>query len=174
MVLATGMSEKLLQNYVNNKYAQVLRSIKCTKKKPVNSPFNVMKCGHLQAIKIINNGCGQRLIQKLKKLWVFTQGREEKKGQHRLWNSLPGVLRPCAVCYTDFWSAYELVFPDSRHKSVGKETGLTAYIERLNNTLRQRISRLVRKTLSFSKKLENHLGAIWYFINHYNEAIASL
>jgi IS1 family transposase len=57
---------------------------------------------------------------------------------------------------------------------VGKETGLTAYIERLNNTLRQRISRLVRKTLSFSKKLENHLGAIWYFINHYNEAIASL
>ena len=59
----------------------------------------------------------------------------------------------CAVCYTDFWSAYELVFPDSRHKSVGKETGLTAYIERLNNTLRQRISRLVRKTLSFSKKL---------------------
>ena len=123
------------------------------KKKQVNSPFNVMKCGHLQGIKIINNGCGQRLIQKLKKLWVFTQGKEEKKGQHRLWNSLPGVLRPCAVCYTDFWSAYELVFPDSRHKSVGKETGLTAYIERLNNTLRQRISRLVRKTLSFSKKL---------------------
>ncbi|MBE9123011.1 hypothetical protein IQ269_19965 [Tychonema sp. LEGE 07199] len=29
-------------------------------------------------------------------------------------------------------------------------------MERLNNTLRQRISRLVRKTLSFSKKLENH------------------
>ena len=47
-------------------------------------------------------------------------------------NSLPGVYRQCAVCYTDFWSAYELVFPDSRHKSVGKETGLTAYIERLN------------------------------------------
>ncbi|MDT9341543.1 IS1 family transposase, partial [Trichodesmium erythraeum 21-75] len=50
----------------------------------------------------------------------------------------------------------------------------TTYIERLNNTLRQRISRLVRKTLSFSKKLRSHLGDIWYFINHYNEAIASL
>jgi IS1 family transposase len=36
---------------------------------------------------------------------------------------------------------------------VGKETGLTAYIEKLNNTLHQRISWLVRKTLSFSKKL---------------------
>ena len=38
-----------------------------------------------------------------------------------------------------------------RHKSVRKESGLTSYIERLNNTLRQRVSRLVRKTLSFSR-----------------------
>lgn len=30
------------------------------------------------------------------------------------------------------------------------------------------MSRLVRKTLSFSKSLENHIGAIWYFIHHYN------
>jgi IS1 family transposase len=35
---------------------------------------------------------------------------------------------------------------------VGKETGETAHIERLNNTWRQRLSRLVRQTLSFSKK----------------------
>jgi insertion element IS1 protein InsB len=54
---------------------------------------------------------------------------------------------------------------------VGKETGLTSYIERLNNTFRQRIARLVRKTLSFSKKVENHLGAIWYFIHDYNEKL---
>jgi hypothetical protein len=37
--------------------------------------------------------------------------------------------------------------------------------------MRQRISRLVRKTLSFSKKLENHIGAIWYFIHHYNASL---
>ena len=36
------------------------------------------------------------------------------------------------------------------------------------NTLRQRVSRLVRETLSFSKKLANHIGAITYFICHYN------
>jgi len=59
----------------------------------------------------------------------------------------------------------------SRHQPVGKESGLTSYIERLNNTLRQRISRLVRKTLSFSKKLENHQGAIWNFIHDYNHQI---
>ena len=33
-----------------------------------------------------------------------------------------------AVCYTDFWSAYDEVIPTKRHKSVGKETGLTNHI----------------------------------------------
>jgi insertion element IS1 protein InsB len=27
--------------------------------------------------------------------------------------------------------------------------------------------------LSFSKKLENHIGAIWYFIHHYNATHAA-
>lgn len=44
-------------------------------------------------------------------------------------------------------------------------------IERFNNTLRQRVSRLVRKTLSFSKSLDNHVGAIWYFIHYYNASL---
>ncbi len=44
--------------------------------------------------------------------------------------------------------------------AIGKQTGKTSYIERFNNKLRQRVSRLVRKTLSFSKSLENHIGAI--------------
>ncbi|MCW5213067.1 IS1 family transposase, partial [Desulfobulbus sp. TB] len=52
------------------------------------------------------------------------------------------------------------IIPVKRHKAVGKETGLTNHIERFNNTMRQRISHLVRKTLSFSKKIENHIGAI--------------
>ncbi|MCE2978086.1 MAG: IS1 family transposase, partial [Pseudanabaena sp.] len=47
----------------------------------------------------------------------------------------------------------------------------TNYIERFNCTMRQRVSRLVRKTLSFSKKLENHIGAIWFFIHHYNSSL---
>jgi IS1 family transposase len=55
--------------------------------------------------------------------------------------------------------------------AVGKETGKTSYVERFNNTLRQRVSRLVRKTLSFSKSLENHIGAIWYFIHYYNASL---
>jgi hypothetical protein len=76
------------------------------------------------------------------------------------------------VCYTYFWEAYKKVLPSKRHKAVGKESGLTNHIERFNNTLRQRVSRLVRKT--FSKKLENHIGAIIYFINHYNKSLPLL
>lgn len=77
------------------------------------------------------------------------------------------------MAYTDFWEAYKTVIPDSRHRPVPKSSGETNHIERLNNTLRQRISRLVRKTLSFSKKFENHIGVIWYFIHHYNAVISN-
>ncbi|AVQ71315.1 hypothetical protein B5D77_08300 [Microcystis sp. MC19] len=72
--------------------------------------------------------------------------------------SLPGVYRQCAVAYTDFWESYKTVIPSKRHRPVGKETGQTNHIERLNNTFRQRISQLVRESLSFSKKMENHVG----------------
>ncbi len=61
-----------------------------------------------------------------------------------------------------------------RHKAVGKDSGKTNHIERFNNTMRQRIPRLVRKTLSLSKNLENTIGSIWYFIHHYNAAIHKL
>ena len=85
--------------------------------------------------------------------------------------SLAAVYRQCAVCYTDFWKAYEQVLPSKRHRAVGKDTCKTNYVERFNNTLRQRVGRLVRKTLSFSKKLSNHIGAIWYFIHYYNTVL---
>lgn len=100
-------------------------------------------------------------------------GNRSRNGARGLWRSLPAVYRQCAVCYTDFWSAYEQVIPSKRHQSVSKATGKTSYIERFNNTLRQRVGRLVRKTLSFSKKLSNHIGAVWDFIHYYNASLRS-
>ncbi|MEG3932949.1 IS1 family transposase [Microcoleus sp. T2B6] len=99
-------------------------------------------------------------------------GARSEEGAKQLWNSLPPVYRQCAVCYTDFWAAYACIFPSLRHQPVGKDSGKTNHIERFNNTLRQRVSRIVRKTLSFSKKLENHIGAIGYFIHHYNYVLS--
>jgi IS1 family transposase len=101
---------------------------------------------------------------------VYIGARDEEAARN-LWKSLPPVYRQCAVVYTDFWAAYGAVLPSKRHHAVGKETGKTNYVERFNNTLRQRVSRLVRKTLSFSKSVENHIGAIWYFIHHYNASL---
>jgi insertion element IS1 protein InsB len=98
-------------------------------------------------------------------------GDRSREGARQLWQSLPPVYRQCAVCYSDFWEAYEQVIPSKRHRAVGKGTGKTNYIERFNCTMRQRISRLVRKTLSFSKKVENHIGAIWFFVHHYNQSL---
>ena len=95
-------------------------------------------------------------------------GPRDKTGAQGLWDSLPAVYRQCAVCYTDFWQAYAAILPSKGHRPSGKDSGQTNHIERFNNTLRQRCSRLVRKTLSFSKKLANHIGALWYFIHHYN------
>lgn len=88
-----------------------------------------------------------------------------------LWQLMPRVYRQGAVICTAHWETYKAVLPSKLHHAVRKETGLTSYIERFNNSLRQRVSRLVRQTLSFSKKLENHIGAIWNFSHYCNEQI---
>ncbi len=97
-------------------------------------------------------------------------GSRDETGAIALWQSLPDCYLE-ADTYTDFWDAYKAIFyADTLHQG-GKESGQTNHIERFNNTLRQRVSRLVRKTLSFSKKFENHIGAIWLFIHHHNASL---
>lgn len=105
-------------------------------------------------------------------LGVYIGDRFRQSAQ-RLSHSLPSVYRQWATCYTDFWEAYEQVIPKQQHQAVGKETGKTRYIERFNNTLQQWLERLVRKTLSFSKKLSDRIGAVWYFVHHYNASLRS-
>jgi insertion element IS1 protein InsB len=84
-------------------------------------------------------------------------GSRDEAGAFKLWDSLPD-------CYTDALPAYQAVIYGNKHH-VGKQT---QHIERFNGTLRQRVSRLVRKSLGFSKKLVNHLGAVWLFVHEYN------
>ena len=168
---ATGVSDSWLQDYVNGCYEAVPK-----------------------AADVVPKAKGKRKVQ-MDELWSFVDNKGNKQwgwlsidadtqeiiGCHigdrskesaiALWQSIPAVYRQCAKVYTDYWEAYVDVIPSKRHVAVGKNSGLTSYIERLNNTLRQRISRLVRKTLSFSKKLENHIGAIWMFIHEYNRLV---
>ena len=63
-------------------------------------------------------------------------GNRTRKFARKLWASLPEVYQQRAVAFTDFWQAYEKVIPSNHHHAVGKETGQTSHIERLNNTFR--------------------------------------
>jgi hypothetical protein len=60
------------------------------------------------------------------------------------------------------------VIPEERHQGVGKEEGETSHLERWINTLRQRRSRFVRKTLSFSKSRHMHHCCLKLFVYRYN------
>ena len=88
----------------------------------------------------------------------------------RLWDRVPPGYRRGA-CYTDFWRAYALVVPEGQHVAAGKEAGQTNHVERLNGTLRQRLARFVRGTLSFSKKRQMHKVCLYLFLHGYNTDI---
>jgi insertion element IS1 protein InsB len=114
------------------------------------------------------------LEQKTRQVVGFWIGPRSEEGAWGLWYSMPESIRNSAYFYTDNWDAYAAAFPSERHTN-SKYEGETNHVERFNNTLRQRCSRLVRKNLAFSKKMENHINAIYYFIVNYNlSKIASL
>ena len=81
---------------------------------------------------------------------------------------MPLVYRAQATFHTDQYEAYTGMMPAERHKVITKHARKTNHIERFHNTLRQRVARLVRETLSFSKKLTHPIGAIKSFICSYN------
>jgi IS1 family transposase len=51
-----------------------------------------------------------------------------------MWQSLPPDYRKRALLSSDSWESYATVLPSKRLRQVGKDTGETAHIERLNNT----------------------------------------
>jgi len=99
-------------------------------------------------------------------------GNRGKETCKALWESLPADYRKRGILYTDFWHSYQSVLPSKRHRAVSKDSGETSHIKRFNNTLRQRCSNLVRKTLSFSKNQFYHEIRIRMFIEHYNQTRA--
>jgi len=107
------------------------------------------------------------LCRRTRQIVAFVLGDRSADTCRRLWQAIPGSYRRCRS-YSDFWQTYEAVFPHRTHHCVGKQSGLTAHQERWYCTLRQRISRLVRKTLSFSKSEINHELVTRWFIIHYN------
>lgn len=164
----TQVSWSWLQDYVNQRLARTSRQSRVLEKLPARL---TIECDEMWSF--VNSKKNEVYIwlaidRNSRKIIGCFLGDRTRRSVRKLWASLPEVYRQYAIAYTDFWQAYKTVFPPKHHRAVGKETGLTNHVERLNNTFRQRVARLVRASLSFSKKLSNHVGAIWYFMHGYN------
>ncbi len=113
------------------------------------------------------------LCRKTRQVVAYALGDRSKQTCLRLWEAIPSAYRK-GHCFTDFWAAYSAVIPEEQHSAVGKETGETAYVERWNTTLRQRLARFVRMTLSFSKSAVMHEACLLLFLHRYNRERAIL
>jgi insertion element IS1 protein InsB len=108
------------------------------------------------------------LCRRTRQIVAYVIGDRSEETCRQLWERIPTEYKACHT-FSDFWDAYRKVFPKTTHQSVSKESGQTNHIERWNNTLRQRLSRFVRKTLSFSKSDHFHEAALRLFIHRYNQ-----
>jgi insertion element IS1 protein InsB len=108
------------------------------------------------------------LDAKSRQVIAFHVGDRSRKSAKRPWAKIPAAYRQHATFYTDQYVVYTGVIPAVQHRAISKLARKTNHLERFNNTLRQRMSRLARDALSFSKKLAHHIGAIKLFICHYN------
>lgn len=102
--------------------------------------------------------------------WVIG-GRDEERCQ-ALWDLIPENYKKATI-YSDFYATYNTILTQAEadFECVGKHTGLTNHVERWNCTLRQRIGRFVRETLSFSKCEYMHELMLKLFIHGYNMSL---
>ena len=144
----------------------------------MTAPFNCcalrpkpMNCGALSEKRATNNGSGSSSIRRPNRSWLFRSmtARATAPASYGSGFPPPIVSRDAFTPMTG-----RRTKGSSRQtgiRSVPKARGHTNAVERFNCTLRQRVSRLVRLSLLFSKKLANHIGAIKYFICHYNQEV---
>ena len=108
------------------------------------------------------------LCRQTRQIVAFFVGDRSAESARALRLRLPPSYR-CRATRSDFWLAYEEAFPSRTHRMCGKDEGQTNHAERFFCTLRQRLGRFVRKTLSFSKCERMHELALRLFVHQYNQ-----
>lgn len=111
------------------------------------------------------------ICRRTREIIAFAIGDRSEKTGRKLWQNIPDSYKS-AKFYSDFWDAYAKIFPEKLHQAVGKDSGQTNHVERWNNTLRQRVGRFVRKSLSFSKLDQHHFIHLRVFIDLYNSTLS--
>jgi insertion element IS1 protein InsB len=112
--------------------------------------------------------CWMAMETKTRQIMAFHVGDRRRKRAEQLWTKIPVADRELGTCFTDRYEAYKGVMPAAPHKAIHKLALKTNHLDRVNDTLRQRVSHLVRDTLACSKHLAHHSGAIRFFIGEDN------
>ena len=108
------------------------------------------------------------LCRRTRQIVAWWYGARDTINCSCLWDKIPASYKS-GLCFTDFYATYAKVVLKAQHRPSAKKEGQTNHLERFNLTLRQSVCRLVRKTLSFSKKLKMHLYALRLFFVYYNK-----
>ena len=107
------------------------------------------------------------LCRRTRQIVSYFVGDRSEQSCQQLWEGVPKSYQ-ASVTFSDFWEPYAKVIDSAGHQMVGKDSAETCHVERWNNTLRQRIGRFVRKSLSFSKSDVMHQLYLKLFIYNYN------
>ncbi len=155
-----GMSRNTLMKWL--KKTKMLPALEATLVKPKNPATVCLELDEMWSF----------VRQKVRKRWVWLAlckstrqvvacvvGGRGIATCRQLWKAAPNAFKQ-GVCFTDFWEAYKAVIPDEHHQAVGKASGLTAHVERLNNTIRQRTAdrpgRLELRTLAVCRFVQDN------------------
>ena len=95
-------------------------------------------------------------------------GDRRRRRAKRLGAKMPAAYRQPAMFSPEQDVVYHGGMPAAPPRALRTLARTTTPLERCNNTLRQRGSRLGREAVSFSKRLAHHIGAMKLFICHDN------
>jgi len=137
----------------------------------LTTSLSLMRCAAMSRSGATRCGRGRRCARRTRQIVAYVNGDRSEKACRELWDRIPKAYRACRT-FSDSWKPYASVFSEGLHRSVGKESGETAHMERWDNTLRQRVGRMTRKTLSFSKDATWHDGVIHWFVVSYNSSLS--
>ena len=62
------------------------------------------------------------MCRRTRQIVAFVIGDRSEAACRKLWEQIPPTYRVCQS-YSDFWEAYQLVFPEETHECVGKGSG---------------------------------------------------
>lgn len=106
------------------------------------------------------------ILRRTRQVVAFHLGKRDNTSFEELYSKVPPEFKKCQS-KSDFWDSYDAL-PKELHQKCGKETGETSQVESVNNVIRQRLGRYVRKTCSFSKSIVNHKKVTELFLQEYN------